>query len=395
MPIVRSAADDEVGHVLADAGALGPRLGRGRWRRRWCRGCTPPASWTRAQTSRAASPGEPRSRRRSRAAARPKSSGGATSGGSARYSVHRSATSGSASSSQRAAGREAGGRSVCTVETAVTVIESCGSSTSNDGHVVAEVVAVVVGPRRRAHVQPRVHDDLAAAGQRRHPRLVVRRERLAVVLEAGRVDDAQLHQTRPPMPVACPRSRRSSGRVTASVASAQVRWSFSISPAGRPHVGERAVLQLGAGAADEPLRLVLEAGPLAGLEVVQALLGPVEREDHRPREEPVEQQELGRPALGLQALVGAQERLVAAARAQRARPRRADAARRRRGGDQPRGHVGALEARPSMRNCQPSSRVIVASAAPLISAARSRTQRKPARGPSGRTGRSRRCGAWC
>ena len=37
--------------------------------------------------------------------------------------------------------------------------------------------------------------------------------------------------------------------------------------------------------------------------------------------------------------------------------------------------------RPRMRNCQPSSRVIDASAAPLIIAARSRTQRKLAPGP--------------
>ena len=76
--------------------------------------------------------------------------------GSARYSVHRSATSrlGAASSQPRcgsAARRR--GRS-CTVDDAVTVIDSCGSSTSKAVTCGAEVVAVLVGPRRRGHLEP-------------------------------------------------------------------------------------------------------------------------------------------------------------------------------------------------------------------------------------------------
>ena len=111
----------------------------------------------------------------------------------------------------------------------------------------------------------------------------------------------------------------------ASVASAQVRCSRSIS-LGRSATtsAERAVLQLGPGAAEQPLRLVLEAGPLPGTRgCSRHCSAAVQREDHRPREQPVEEQELGGAALGLESLVGAQERLVGAAGAQRGAPGRA------------------------------------------------------------------------
>jgi hypothetical protein len=47
-----------------------------------------------------------------------------------RYSVHRSDTSRPASCSQVDAGSWVAGRFTCTVDVAVTVIESCGSTTS-------------------------------------------------------------------------------------------------------------------------------------------------------------------------------------------------------------------------------------------------------------------------
>ena len=159
-----------------------------------------------------------------------------------------------------------------------------------------------------------------ASVTRRQPGLVVRRDRLAVVLEAGRVHDPQLHAHRcDPLPG----QRLGAGEVAPGDRLGGQR-AGALEPL---HLGgqvghqvaERAVLELGAHPAEQPLRLVLEAGPLARrLEVVEALLGAVEREDHRPREQPVEQQELRGAALGLQAAVGAQERLVGAARAQRA-----------------------------------------------------------------------------
>src|SRR6476660_8610167 len=85
-----------------------------------------------------------------------------------------------------------------------------------------------------------------------------------------------------------------------------------------PEVAQRAVLELGAGAAEQALCLVLEAGPGAGgLQSLQAAFGLAEPEDDRPREQPVEEPGLRGAALGLQALVRAQARLVGTAGAQR------------------------------------------------------------------------------
>ena len=118
--------------------------------------------------------------------------GRATRTGSARYSVNRSATSRLRMSSQRIAGRRPGPVGVHRRRrrdrqrrVRVEHLER--------GHLGAAVVAVGVGPRRRGHLEPGVDDDLARQGQRGQPGLVERGVRLAVVLEARRVDDPQLH----------------------------------------------------------------------------------------------------------------------------------------------------------------------------------------------------------
>ena len=160
-------------------------------------------------------------------------------------------------------------------------------------------------------------------------------------------------------------------RVTASVASAQVRWRRSISP------GRSATKSLSerysSSARVRPRRRWASFWKPARLPRPRGCWrhcsARLSAEDHGPWEEPVEQQELGRDALGLEALVGAQEGLVAAARRSvlvhgRAATRRTPPWRR--------GATSCRRARwqrPSMRNCQPSSRVMVASAVPLISAA--------------------------
>ena len=64
--------------------------------------------------------------------------------------------------------------------------------------VVWPGVGAEIATMNFAVLEPAVHDDLAGAGQRGEPGLVVRRDRLAVVLEARRVGDPELHHARTP-----------------------------------------------------------------------------------------------------------------------------------------------------------------------------------------------------
>ena len=82
----------------------------------------------------------------------------------------------------------------------------------------------------------------------------------------------------------------------------------------------------------------------ARVDRAHAVLGARDRVDDRAREQPVEQQELGGVAGARHAAVGAQVRLVGAARAQDGRPRRAGCLGQRPRREQARRHVGALDA---------------------------------------------------
>ena len=81
-----------------------------------------------------------------------------------------------------------------------------------------------------------------------------------------------------------------------------------------------------------------------GLDVAHALLCAGHGEENTPREQPIEQQELGGVPGAWHAAVGAQVGLVGADAAQDGRPRRPARLGQRAGGEQSRGHVGTLDA---------------------------------------------------
>ena len=100
----------------------------------------------------------------------------------------------------------------------------------------------------------------------------------------------------------------------------------------------------GADAAQLAAGLVGDADPvLLGRQGVEPALGLGQREEHRARELAVEHEEGGGPVVAEQAALAAHERLLRTAARQHDRPRRLPA-RQPAGGDQPGGHVGALEA---------------------------------------------------
>ena len=131
------------------------------------------------------------------------------------------------------------------------------------------------------------------------------------------------------MPPAHPRRLHSRGvawrkkrRATASPASWQAtcsarRWAGQVGH----QLLQAAELEVGAGPADDPAGLVVEAGPAGvGLQLGQARLGHAQGVEGGPGEEPVEQQELGDQVGRDRPPVGAQEGLVGRAAAQRRHP---------------------------------------------------------------------------
>ena len=210
-----------------------------------------------------------------------------------------------ASSSHDSAGAGRGPVGACTVDGRGDRHRLVRVEHLERGDLGAEVVAVVVGPRRRATPRAGCATTIwSGVVSGRHPGLVVRRDRRPSYSKPVVCDDraaACMHRAPP-----CQLSRLGAGEVAPRDRVGRQR-AGALQPlhlGGQvgDHVGQRAVLELGAGPAEQPLRLVLEAGALRRrLEVLEALLGPGEREDDRAREQPVEQQELRRAALGLEA----------------------------------------------------------------------------------------------
>ena len=111
--------------------------------------------------------------------ARGELAGGATGWGRARYSVHSSATSGSGEVRPRRRSGRAPAAGRCGPSTSPSPSSTRAGRAPRRRSPRAEVVAVVVGPRRRRSTSTRLCDTIwPGRGQRRHPGLVVRRHRL-------------------------------------------------------------------------------------------------------------------------------------------------------------------------------------------------------------------------
>ena len=252
----------------------GPRPRRPRWRRRWSRTVLDLGMHERADARRGLA-GRRGCGRDSRTQ-RGQLPGGATSGGSGEVLGPAVGDLGRARSSQPSAGSDAGGRSVCTVDDGGDRHRLVRVEHLEGGDVVAEVVAVVVGPRRRRHLEPGVHDDWPGPS--------------AGVIRAWLYDaSARPSYSKPVVwtmrscidppshPVCALRAREVAGE-TASVAASTCAAAAPSRRAGRRSVGSGGT-RARPGRGREALCLVGEAGALAEDSRLSRHLGPVQRED--------------------------------------------------------------------------------------------------------------------
>ncbi len=208
------------------------------------------------------------------------------------------------------------------------------------------VVEVLRLPRERGDLDLRGQDPLAGEECGNEAGLVVRGRHLRLVDEVGAVDDLEdAHIASCVHTVIAGRKNRSRTRSEARAQAfcTSCIWCGQVVE----DLAHLPVLEGGARAAEGETRL-LRRGPAmrVRLEVGQDLLGAIEVERDRAREEPVDDEELRGALLGHERPHGAEVRLVGGARAEQRRPVRAGSPGERPRHDEPRDHVRPLDAPP-------------------------------------------------